>query len=224
MDATSTQGALCHLAPHSLRLCTSVCAQACTCTPWGKGCRFSGFLEGSWEHGRGSGLCHHAPDKCKGQCSRPLACLRCPSHRSEPAVEEQSRRRSPGGAPAGCGARWGRRLRGSARNGSAYPRPGIRRALPCPPESLQGRHRVGDITGAGAPSISAVPYSSQSKSALEAEGQQPPARSPPPRQSLLRQHGGDRWEPAGRAAGRGGESESEGAGRGDAELARGPGA
>lgn len=40
------------------------------------------------------------------------------------------------------------------------------------------------------------PHSPQPKSALEAEGQQPPARSPPPRQSLD-QHGGDRWERAG---------------------------
>ncbi|XP_044936750.1 spermatogenesis-associated protein 32 isoform X2 [Mustela putorius furo] len=54
----------------------------------------------------------------------------------------------------------------------------------------QGRHRGGDITGAGAHSLSSAPHSPQPKSALEAEGQQPPARSPPPRQSLD-QHGGD---------------------------------
>lgn len=119
MAATRTQGALCHQAPHPLRLCTSLCAQGRTCTPWGKGCRFSGFLEGSWERGGGSGLCHRAQDKCKGQSSRPLACRRCPSHRSEPAVEEQSRPRSPARG-SGCGVRWGRLLRGSTRNGSAY--------------------------------------------------------------------------------------------------------
>lgn len=90
-----------------------------------------------------------------------------------------------------------------------------------PPPSVgsgQGRHRGGDITGAGAPSVSSAPHSPQPKSALEAEGQQRPARSPPPRQSLG-QHGGDRWERAG--ARRGGAPRD---GRGRAGRGNQPGA
>ena len=62
------------------------------------------------------------------------------------------------------------------------------------------------------PGISTALHSPPPKSALEAEGQQPPARSPPSRRSLG-QHGGDRWERAGARRGGAGRGGRAGAGK-----------
>lgn len=203
-------GAFSHLAPHPP---TRSLAQVAMCV-----CMDTRTL---WGHGpQGQRLPGGVLHPGKGQVQRPSkltggGCLwACGEKPSSPTSWESARARggtvSSGGHPTTAAPL----TRGES--GAFSPPPSV--------ESGQERHRGGDITGAGAPSISNAPHSPQPKSALEAEGQQPPARSPPPRQSLG-QHGGDRWERAGarrgRAprGGRGGESESEGRG---GESARGP--
>lgn len=94
------------------------------------------------------------------------------------------------------GGKWGL-LRRSPPNGRIYA-PGILSPLPRAPESREGRHRGRDITATRVPSISTASptHTPVPKSTLEAEGQQPPALSLPPRQSLRDLHGSDRWERA----------------------------
>lgn len=89
--------------------------------------------------------------------------------------------------------------------------------------------RGGDVTEAAAsqarrPQRLHRPQQPPPKSALEAEGQQPPARCTPPRQSLG-QHGGDRWERAGarRDRGGGGAGKVKVRGRGAEEAGNRPG-
>lgn len=159
-------------------------------------------------------MCLCSLGQCEVPPSRPQAYRSLPST-SGPAAEQRWLRR---GAPAvGRGGAAFSRGRPQSTKPTHVPHRGNSECYSLPTGvstgSRQGRHRGSDITGAGAPGISIAPQNVPPKSALEAEGQQPPARSPPPRQSLG-QHGGDRWERAGArgGGGAGGKSESEGRG------------
>lgn len=148
-------------------------------------------------------MCLCSLGQCEVPPSRPQAYRSLPST-SGPAAEQRWLRR---GAPAvGRGGAAFSRGRPQSTKPTHVLRRGNSECYSLPTGvstgSRQGRHRGSDITGAGAPGISIAPQNVPPKSALEAEGQQPPARSPPPRQNLG-QHGGDRWERAGARGGAG---------------------
>ncbi|XP_049558475.1 spermatogenesis-associated protein 32 [Orcinus orca] len=78
MDATSAQGALSNLALHPKAVSLCVCTGH-TCTTWGKGGRFSRFLEGPGRTEGAAALCQCAQGRCKVQPSRPQAYRSPPS-------------------------------------------------------------------------------------------------------------------------------------------------
>lgn len=78
MDATSAQGALSNLALHPKAVSLCVCTGH-TCTTWGKGGRFSRFLEGPGRTEGAAALCQCAQGRCKVQPSRPQAYRSLPS-------------------------------------------------------------------------------------------------------------------------------------------------
>lgn len=123
-------------------------------------------------------------------------------------------------------AGWGRLLRRTPPNGPAHLRNGNPALCCCSllagiAEGMSQRRRHHRHRR---PQRLHRPQQPPPKSALEAEGQQPPARCTPPRQSLG-QHGGDRWERAGarRDRGGGGAGKVKVRGRGAEEAGNRPG-
>ncbi|XP_058418034.1 LOW QUALITY PROTEIN: spermatogenesis-associated protein 32 [Diceros bicornis minor] len=130
-----------------------MCVHNTHATPWGKDARFSRFLEGSWAHGRGSGLVPVCPEQAQRPVPQtpglPVAALLTAQgllQRSGTSHLEVFREGHPG---CGCGHLL-QKIPPHTTALTTYAL-GILSAAASQPGAQQGCHRGGDITDAASP-------------------------------------------------------------------------